>query len=138
MVRAAALIAALCVAPVSAQTSEAADQEFVFYGERIWQRVVTTDAGTIAYLDFADVLQPRRSQVTVWVLFDHSRNRTEASRRELILTSFSCDSRYISQIQNARFAADGSQMPTRDRWHGSAVPGTVNELLLNRICAPDQ
>ena len=113
------------------------DREFVTYGDRLWQLVVTNGDGGKSYLEFLDILKPYSTNPRAWVLRNYEDDRGMPYRLTMKLTSFDCEAGAITELQAYAVMPNGQSQIIEPIGRYYVMPGTDTDTVVRLICARD-
>ena len=103
-----------------------------------WIYVAANEVGTVFYYD-ADTIQRSGTQVTVWMKWDHSRDKTAKERERKGRSRYDCEQRTETLLNSTVYYPNGQNRSfTWEAYDQSArpvVPDTVGEAILETVCA---
>ena len=102
-----------------------------------WNFVEESINSTVFYYD-VDTIKRSGNQVTVWEKWDHSRNKTEKSRQQLLQQKYDCSERRRTLLHSSTYSPDGKvetvTWETSQQISEPIVPETISEAMLEAVC----
>jgi hypothetical protein len=122
-----ALLGALCLTVMPFAPAYAAN----------WVYVTTDKDNTGFYYD-SDTIQRSGNQVTVWTMYDHSRDKTVKMRESKVLIRYGCAERTLTTLQETTYYPNGTMntviVKPYEQEEIAIPPSTVAEKMLEAVC----
>lgn len=121
----------IAIATVALTTAVAAAAENLVYYAR-------DRLGSVLYYDSDTLRQVSGGFITVWIMEDASRNRTEKYRTRRVLMKIDCDGMRSGAVSFAYYDANGRVMDRADFDYPRMtpdVPGSTGYSLVEAVCA---